>query len=571
MKTKIYLLLLLMFSSAQVFAQGSKDYGDAPEGVLAYPATGMIGKFPTCMNVALAGFVRHSNFGAFFLAVDLEQEGNQGLCPGFNPYDKDECFNDNDAGLVIPQPFTINGTTVVPCPASAGQTLGPICDTIKWGSMIDINVTNNMPNMAIGFVNVLIDWSQNGSWGDIENCTHSLAPEHVLLNFPVPNGYTGLLSMLGPPTFISGPNTGFVWARFTISEQMVQPNWKGEGYFEDGESEDYLLYVGDYDYGDAPEGSLAYPSLAVTGQFPTCLNVGTPTSYIRHYINGSYFGPMVDTEQDGNAGFCPLFTPGSYDKDECFQDGDAGLITPASYTITGAVGSETVVPCSAQTKSLGTICQTLNWGTDADINVKGPGFVNVLVDWNQDGKWQDDPLTVCNGSFVPEQVLQDFYVASSVLSPLSSFAPPSFVCGPKNGYVWARFSITDVQVGMHWDGSGTFINGESEDYLLKVDSTVSSIQRMQPGGWLKVTPNPWDGNSYLELFLKKDGVVRIGVADVIGNKVSEGFEQTLSYGYHKIPAESLFSSDQPLSQGLYLFIMTVDGQYAGSEKVVVIR
>jgi hypothetical protein len=571
MKTKSFLPLLLLFSPALVFAQGSREFGDAPEGVLAYPATGLTGAFPTCKTVLVAGFVQHFNFGAYFLTFDLESDGNQSLCPGFAPYDHDECFADGDAGLVIPQPFTIVGGRVVPCPASAGQSLGQTCQPVSWGPMIDINVTNLMPNQAIGYVNVLIDWNQDGDWGDVTNCTHVTAPEHVLINFPVPNGFTGLLSTLMPPSFVAGPNTGFVWARFTVSELMVIPNWNGEGSFEDGESEDYLLYVGDYDFGDAPEGAVAYPATAVAGQFPTCLGVGTPSSYIRHYINGSYFGPLVDTEVDGNAGLCPVFTPNQYNMDECFQDGDAGLILPSPYTITGAAGSETVVPCVQPGSSLGRVCQTLVWGTNADILVNGTGYVNVLMDWNQDGKWQNTATTLCNGTFVPEHVLQDFYVSAAAPVPLSTFAPPSFTCGPWHGYVWARFSITDTTVGMNWDGSGSFINGETEDYLLAVDDSTTSIQKMQPGGWLKVTPNPWDGNGSVELFLKKEGTVKIIVTDVLGSKVTGEYEEVLPYGYHKIKAESLFSSGQGLAPGIYLVVMTVNGQYAGSEKVIVVR
>jgi hypothetical protein len=40
-----------------------------------------------------------------------------------------------------------------------------------------------------------------------------------------------------------GPAGGYVWARFTLTEQPVQLPWDGSGIFSDGETEDYLLYI----------------------------------------------------------------------------------------------------------------------------------------------------------------------------------------------------------------------------------------------------------------------------------------------------------------------------------------
>ena len=89
------------------------------------------------------------------------------------------------------------------------------------------------------------------------------------------------------------------------------------------------------EWGDAPEGALAYSVSGVIGNFPTCAAVG-PSSYIQHSTLGwAYFGPMVDFEFDGNAGQCPGFNP--YDLDECFADGDAGLLLPSAYTIVGGM------------------------------------------------------------------------------------------------------------------------------------------------------------------------------------------------------------------------------------------
>jgi len=219
------------------------DYGDAPEDALAYPYSGVMGAFPTCISCGPSGWVQHNNFGAWFgPSFDFELEGNGGFCPTcFPPYDQDECFIDNDAGLILPDPFTIdNMLNIIPCPAGAGIALGSVGQTAVWGVDIDIDVHNTMPGhpeYLPAYVNLIVDWGQNGMWGD--------PGEHVLQNFVVPPLYIGPLSALNPPNFVIGPNSGYVWVRFSITEAPVYTDWNGEGIFEDGESEDYLFLIDD--------------------------------------------------------------------------------------------------------------------------------------------------------------------------------------------------------------------------------------------------------------------------------------------------------------------------------------
>lgn len=237
---------------AAAFQPPTTDWGDAPETGIAYPATGVVGAFPTCQIPAPPTWIQHTNFGAWFgPTVDFEPDGNAGLCqspPTFPPYDRDECFADNDAGLIRPQPFTIVAgppLNVVPCPNTQGTGLGATCQQAAWGPNVDIIVRNLMPPQVVGYVNVIIDWDQNGAWGGAAQCPTAAAPEHVLVNFQVPNPYPPApLSLLGPPGFLIGPNPGYVWARFTITERPIIPlPWDGSGSFEDGESEDYLLRI----------------------------------------------------------------------------------------------------------------------------------------------------------------------------------------------------------------------------------------------------------------------------------------------------------------------------------------
>ena len=533
------------------------EYGDAPEGAraLAYPS-GVTGSFPTCWSAGPAGWVQHNNFGAYFgPAFEFEADGDASFCPPpgcFPPYDQDECFQDGDAGLLMPEPFTMDAAAnVIPCPNGKGTPLGAICQVAAWGVDVDIDVHNHMPSQSVGFVNVLIDWNQDGQWGGSSICPGApprTVPEHVLVDFPVPNPYDGPLSALLPPFFLIGPNPGFVWARFSITERPVGADWHGEGNFEDGETEDYLLSIhraeeptltatatrlpsptatatatrppsptttstvtrppsptatstvtrppsptatptsterptltptlplGEgLEYGDAPEGdgAIAYPWLGIAGSFPTCRTLG-PSGWAQHLQSAAFLGPAFDLELDGNAGCCPMavcFPP--YDRDECFQDRDAGLLKPEPFTIDTALN---VVPCpNSDGTQLGQTCQVATWGVDIDLEVHNhlPGqdrvFVNVLMDWDQDGRW--DGSSPCPGPLpvvADEHVLVDFPVPSGYDGPLSALSPPSFLIGPKSRFVWARFSITERLVSPDWKGEGSFEGGESEDYLLWV-------------------------------------------------------------------------------------------------------
>jgi len=267
------------------------------------------------------------------------------------------------------------------------------------------------------------------------------------------------------------------------NENVVQFNWDydNEPNIPYGYPEETIciptICAGDYDFGDAPEGLMAYPELGVPGAFPTCFDqVGS--SYIQHNVYENsllYFGAMVDGENDGNAGLCnPFGTP--YNHDECFNDGDAGLLFPVTHTLTGS-GYST---CTNGDSVLTTVLDTINWGTDLDIqvtnNTSSPAYVNILIDWNRNGIWDYDPTTKAYGKVIPEYCLVNFMVPPSYSGPLSGLNPPPIHAGPHFGHMWARFTLSDVPVnalpdngsGSDWDGSGIFEAGETEDYLVYV-------------------------------------------------------------------------------------------------------
>jgi hypothetical protein len=261
-------------------AAANRDYGDAPEGALAYPSSGILGQFPTCVGVGPASWIEHNGRSLYFgHAVDFESDGNGGHCPSFDPstYDQDEGFGDGDAGLIRPRSYSIHSVagvpTVYPLATTGLESMGSTCLTYGWGVTLDIEVHNQRSDGQSGYVNVLADWNQDGTWGGSSACpTGGSASEHILVNFPIPAGYSGPLSDLVPPNFHVGPNPGYVWFRFSITDRQVPTEWSGDGIFDDGETEDYLLQIYqapprcNWEYGDSHKMHWAQlPDLSSTG------------------------------------------------------------------------------------------------------------------------------------------------------------------------------------------------------------------------------------------------------------------------------------------------------------------
>jgi hypothetical protein len=560
------------------------DYGDAPEGAVAYPSPGTIGQFPTCTNVGPAGFVLHSlpTNSWFGQMVDPEMDGNAGICPP-PPYDQDECSpsTDIDAGLLAPDPYTIVGGLVTLCgQVPAPRALGTACTQAVWGPNVDTWVINNA--LTPVYVNVIVDWDQNGAWGGVSQCPLGPAPEWVLVDFPVLGPYNGPLSALMAlgSRFLIGPQSGYVWTRFTVTQNPIGPTiWDGGGVFPEGESEDYLLRVDELehggDFGDAPEGALAYPSTGMLGQFPTCINI-LPAGFVSHALPTQvWFGPSADGEPDGNAGACP---PPPYDRDECSQltDLDAGLLMPDPYTIVGGV----VTLCSQifNPRSLGGACVPVNWGQTIDIavnnNTQAEVFVNVLMDWDQSGTWGG--ASICRPGVTPEWVLINFPVPPGFIGPLSALGPPGFQSGPRGDYVWARCTIsTQSLLTVDWNGSGSFDDGESEDYLILVDSPTSGANEVEASGVRELVveaaqPNPFNPMTTIAWAMPAAVPVRVTVHDSSGRVVRRLVDKALNAGHHTVVWDGGDDAGRPVGSGMY-FVKVVAGNEARTTKVMLAR
>lgn len=556
------------------------EWGDAPEGAQAYPDLGVAGLFPTCFG-GPSGCVQHDNVGGrinnayFGPDLDFELDGNSNVCPP-PQYENDECWGplDGDAGLVKPTAFTFSAAgppfSAITCSGQQPQPLAHVCGTARWGTDIDIELTNNLhlneipPTPTVCYLNVLVDLDRSGTWDPlVPTACGAAVTEHVVQNLRVPSGFTGVASQLpGITDFPVGSDSVYVWARFTLGPSPVQLPWDGGGLFEGGETEDYMLYIDGErepnEYGDAPQHVVAYPPGPVIGQFPTCTQTG---GYVVHPGNQLlYFGPGLDTEGDGNANDCAFNV---YDNDECFG-GDAGIVVPRPYTIRLSPGPN-IEPCTAPGSDLGTECTPIQWGTRLDIQITNnlgfDAYFNMLADWDQDGTWASLPGN-CTGTMnVPEQVVVNLPVPSGFSGLLSQLNPPQVFMGHR-GYVWTRFTLSTAAAPPAWDGSGNMGEGETEDYLLHIAAGATETEDYRFGNLHvgEASPNPTRAVTRVELDLPSAASVLVAVYDARGQKVRDLGVQSLTRGRSRIAWDGARSNGRRVAAGMYFMRFDIGGE-----------
>jgi len=252
------------------------------------------------------------------------------------------------------------------------------------------------------------------------------------------------------------------------------------------------------DYGDAPEGiPFSGPFGPVTAHYPTCLAPGAPgtqelfcaprssppgpTGYMRnyntfpsHYWLGCLDRPDIgltgiDDDIDGKVGppggpsVCSggptdgdvILPPNSFAQDESYADGDAGLYP-----------GQPLLACFGQLL----VYQTANCGNETTA------YLNVLIDLNFDGDWNDNvdcssvvPATGCAHEWAVKNV-------PVVIGPgCQDHNTPPIFGGSHEGQSWLRLTLTDEPVtdDFPWAGSanrpdGQYAGGETEDYLVYI-------------------------------------------------------------------------------------------------------
>jgi len=601
------------------------DFGDAPEDVLAYP--GVMGHFPTCRTdgapgtmttscppgngiVGPTGFVAHAHNAATLqywlgcggqaggppMGIDGESDAkvNDTGAPlsACNPaiaidcveaafgmsFGQDDCTGGTDAGIAAPVTFTTCNTT----------------------SNITFRTYSCWPNGKQVMLNVLIDWNHDGDWNDEVACGAGCVREWALQNVPIMllPGCNNILS----PSFASGPTAGPAWMRVTISDDPAPANftWRGSadgvgGVLINGETEDYpvrvVLACPTYeDWGDAPEQAEAYPG--IMGHFPTCnfpSAPGTfdvspnclprstppgPTGFVRHFSAptdnvqfwlGCGDGSTtlgVDSEHDGkmndngtpvsqcNGGAIDCLEPFgiNWGQDECYGDGvDAGLDGPVLKFKT----------CTMSTFDFHAYnCKTLP--VDA--------YLNVLIDMNQDGDWNDNFLCPGTQGCAYEWAIKN--VAIPLMPGCQTITTPSFLMGPQANRGWMRITLsaTPVSDNFPWDGSagpggdGFLLAGETEDYPVAIRPDFVGIGDPPQAGELALAPlapNPAGKQVTVKFTLPQAADVSLAAYDVTGRKLADLARGRQEAGEHRVTWNFTDRNGRTVAAGYYLIKLRV--------------
>ena len=250
-----------------------------------------------------------------------------------------------------------------------------------------------------GVLNAWIDFNNDGDWND--------AGEQIASNLSI-SASTSLFVKFTVPSDAAG---GYTYSRFRFSTQTgLGPT----GLANNGEVEDYRIYIQGLDFGDAPESGTNYPTtLSNNGARHTILKTNNPT-----------MGSLIDGESDGQP------TSGADGDDTNGSDDEDGVTF--STMIQGQSSTITVVTTTA-------------------------GFLNAWIDWNNDGDWGD----------TGEHVYNDVSLIAGT-NNLTINVP----FGASSGQTYARFRFSSTS-GLSYTGLAD--DGEVEDYRITVTAANPSI------------------------------------------------------------------------------------------------
>lgn len=236
------------------------------------------------------------------------------------------------------------------------------------------------------------------------------------------------------------------------------------------------------DLGDAPDSTNhnnrnmnAYPT--VKANYPTVYSDGSGTGPFgpahRNDILVAYLGKSITreteadtgTDEDGVNNINPLSGSSNNDK------GDDGVVVPLNLP-----------PCQ--------------WTTfEYSVNVVDPDvdlWVNVWLDWNRDGDW-DDTMECAQGA-APEWAVQNQFLFDLPIGSNKITSPAILPWHPQGNpkEIWMRITLSEQP----WKGGsnpgakgnagsgpqGKYLYGETEDYLFTPDTTSSICQDFNGDG-----------------------------------------------------------------------------------------
>jgi hypothetical protein len=235
-----------------------------------------------------------------------------------------------------------------------------------------------------------------------------------------------------------------------------------------------------------------------------------------------------------------------FGQDECLGDEDAGVDGPIEFTV-----------CTvARLRFRATLCELDSL----------TAYLNVLVDWNQDGDWNDNLACATTASCAPEWTVKN--VLFTLTRGCRDYESPEFVVGPYVGPGWMRVTLNGDPVydGFPWAGSvgsaqGFLRSGETEDHPVMVRAPAIGVDG--PGGGFALgpaVPSPSRQGFTLRYTLTVRGAVRAEVLDARGRRVRTLGGLADTPGDHFLAWNGRDDSGRLLPAGVYLIRFEAEGR-----------
>lgn len=250
-----FALMMVLLAASPVWAQGERDFGDAPE--FRDPDTGALIGYPTKL-VPLNG-ARHIIRGPWLGGPNDRPDPEADGQPHPQALGDDNNGSNDENGVMISGPLMI-------------------------GTMPTITIEVNSDNDAGGTVSGWIDYNRDYRWDSAEQVVAAYYPNgtyNVTFSGPVPS------------TAVTGPT----FARFRISNDPAARSPEGEA--ADGEVEDYLVYIrrGPVEIDIFEDASMDVTLMMPDGSSEVVSLTGPMEMHV--YFEGQEEGDAVDDDGNG--------------------------------------------------------------------------------------------------------------------------------------------------------------------------------------------------------------------------------------------------------------------------------
>ncbi|MGD8412943.1 MAG: GEVED domain-containing protein, partial [Candidatus Latescibacterota bacterium] len=360
-----------------------------------------------------------------------------------------------------------------------------------WNAQVDVLVSVD------GWLDIWFDFNINGSWFDAIDLAYSgpvLAGVNTI-NFPVP------ASAL--------PGQTFARFRYNTGGPLTP-----DGYGQDGEVEDYEVFIEDpptEDFGDAPD---SYRTL-----------LGSNGAHHTVFAN-MYMGATIDAEYDGQP-------DGSATGDDLanIDDEDGVVLT----SLLNPIGNATV-----------------------DVTVSVAGHLDAWIDWDNNGVFDPSDQIFAAQPVVPGVNSLTFFVPS-----IGKGAPP-----------FDTFSRWRYSIGGGLPPDGPAPEGEVEDYMVHVEEDVATA--VEDGGVPEkfalqdAVPNPFNPQTTLSFSLPTASHVKLAVYDVSGRLVKTLVDENRTPGVHHVVWDGRDAKQRQVASGVYFYSIEA-GSFTETKRMVLVK